>query len=87
METARLDTPSDGLNPEQRQAADARERTVAVIAGPGTGKTRTLVDRIARLTGEGTPPPISPPSPSPTKPPASCGSGWKNAWANGRPGP
>ena len=56
MEAARLDTPSDGLNPEQRQAADARERTVAVIAGPGTGKTRTLVDRIARLTEEGTPP-------------------------------
>lgn len=56
MEAARLDTPSDGLNPEQRQAADARDRTVAVIAGPGTGKTRTLVDRIARLTEEGTPP-------------------------------
>lgn len=37
------------LNEEQRAAACARERAVAVIAGPGTGKTQTLVARIAYL--------------------------------------
>ena len=38
-----------GLNEEQWAAASAPERTVAVLAGPGTGKTRTLVYRIAWL--------------------------------------
>ncbi|MBU5627685.1 UvrD-helicase domain-containing protein [Oscillibacter sp. MSJ-2] len=40
------------LNPEQRQAVCAPERTVAVVAGPGTGKTKTLVARIAHLVEE-----------------------------------
>lgn len=38
-----------GLNPLQRQAAEAAGRTVAVVAGPGTGKTKTLVARIQYL--------------------------------------
>lgn len=38
-----------GLNEEQRQAVTATEPTVAVIAGPGTGKTKTLITRIAYL--------------------------------------
>ena len=38
-----------GLNEEQWAAASAAEPTVAVLAGPGTGKTRTLVCRIAWL--------------------------------------
>ena len=42
-----------GLNAEQWAAASAAERTVAVMAGPGTGKTRTLVARIAYLVEEG----------------------------------
>ena len=37
------------LNPEQQAAVGAAERAVAVIAGPGTGKTKTLVARIAHL--------------------------------------
>ena len=41
-----------GLNPEQAQAVTAGEETVAVIAGPGTGKTKTLVARILWLIGE-----------------------------------
>lgn len=41
--------PEDDLNPEQRCAVMAKERAVAVIAGPGTGKTKTLVARIAYL--------------------------------------
>ncbi len=41
--------PHYGLNDEQWEAASSNERTVAVVAGPGTGKTRTLVYRIAYL--------------------------------------
>ena len=39
----------DILNPEQEKAVCAAVRVVAVIAGPGTGKTKTLVSRIAYL--------------------------------------
>lgn len=38
-----------GLNSEQWEAAGASAPAVAVLAGPGTGKTRTLVYRIAYL--------------------------------------
>ena len=45
------------LNQEQWAAVRATEGPVIVIAGPGTGKTRTLVYRIAHLVGErGVPP-------------------------------
>ena len=37
----------DGLDPDQRDAAEA-ESPLMIIAGPGTGKTRTLTHRIAR---------------------------------------
>ena len=43
---------AEGLNPEQQKAVSASERTVAVVAGPGTGKTKTLVSRIAYLVEE-----------------------------------
>ena len=39
-------------NSEQEEAIHAEEATVAVIAGPGTGKTGTLVSRIAWLIEE-----------------------------------
>jgi uncharacterized protein (TIGR00375 family) len=38
-----------GLNREQWEAVSAGQPAVAVIAGPGTGKTKTLVSRIAYL--------------------------------------
>ncbi|MEN6567824.1 MAG: UvrD-helicase domain-containing protein, partial [Veillonellales bacterium] len=38
-----------GLNPEQWEAVSSAEPVTAVIAGPGTGKTKTLVCRIAYL--------------------------------------
>lgn len=40
------------LNPQQQAAVCAEEPIVAVIAGPGTGKTKTLVSRIAYLVEE-----------------------------------
>ena len=44
------------LNAEQRAAVCAEDRRTAVIAGPGTGKTKTLVARIAHLVEQGTKP-------------------------------
>lgn len=41
----------ESLSSQQREAALSPHRTSAVIAGPGTGKTRTLVARILYLTG------------------------------------
>ena len=38
-----------GLNDAQREAALARDPVLAVMAGPGTGKTRTLAARVAAL--------------------------------------
>ncbi|WP_122791137.1 UvrD-helicase domain-containing protein [Intestinibacillus sp. Marseille-P6563] len=39
------------LNEAQQAAVQANARITAVIAGPGTGKTQTLVSRIAHLIG------------------------------------
>lgn len=44
------------LNPQQYAAATAGGGAVLVIAGAGTGKTRTLVYRVAYLVETGTPP-------------------------------
>jgi DNA helicase-2/ATP-dependent DNA helicase PcrA len=41
----------DGLDPEQRAAAQA-DGPLIIIAGPGTGKTRTLTHRIAHQIAE-----------------------------------
>ena len=41
--------PLDALNPEQRQAAETTEGALRVVAGPGTGKTRTLTARYCHL--------------------------------------
>jgi len=44
------------LNPEQFAAATAPDGPVLVLAAAGTGKTRTLVHRVAHLVGRGVPP-------------------------------
>lgn len=41
-----------GLNEQQWMAASSMDRNIAVIAGPGTGKTKTLISRIALLINE-----------------------------------
>ena len=46
----------DRLNPNQRQVVEFNEGPLLVIAGAGSGKTNTLVHRVARLVHEGVPP-------------------------------
>jgi len=47
---------SEGLNPRQKQAAEAPDRPLLIVAGAGTGKTRTLVSRLRHLIRKGVPP-------------------------------
>ena len=44
------------LNPEQCAAATAADGPILVLAAAGTGKTRTLVHRVAYLVEKGVPP-------------------------------
>ncbi|MGQ9575528.1 MAG: UvrD-helicase domain-containing protein [Thermoguttaceae bacterium] len=47
----------DQLDPDQRAAAQAIQGPVLIVAGPGTGKTRTLTHRLAHLIADhGVPP-------------------------------
>ena len=65
--------PGD-LDPDQRAAAEA-ESPLMIVAGPGTGKTRTLTHRIADQPGAPGPRPPWP-SRSPGGRPRRCARGW-----------
>ncbi len=44
------------LNPQQREAATHGDGPLLIVAGAGTGKTATLVHRVAWLIANGTDP-------------------------------
>ena len=45
--------PDSTLNPQQRAAAEYRGRNLLVLAGAGTGKTRTIIARARHLLRRG----------------------------------
>ncbi len=55
-QNAAIDDLLAGLNPQQREAATHDNRPLLIVAGAGTGKTATLVHRVAWLIAGGVDP-------------------------------
>ncbi|MEN6405136.1 MAG: ATP-dependent helicase [Thermoguttaceae bacterium] len=55
-DAATIDELLSHLNPRQREAATHDDRPLLIVAGAGTGKTATLVHRVAWLIARGVPP-------------------------------
>jgi DNA helicase-2/ATP-dependent DNA helicase PcrA len=54
--TSAIENLLSGLNPQQREAASHGEGPLLIVAGAGTGKTATLVHRVAWLIAKGVEP-------------------------------
>ena len=50
------DSLDSGLSPSQLEAATTTTGPLLIIAGPGSGKTKTLVERVVGLLSDGVPP-------------------------------
>ncbi len=55
-DSSTIDEILSRLNPQQREAATHAEGPLLIVAGAGTGKTATLVHRVAWLIAQGTDP-------------------------------
>jgi len=56
MRTSIKDVIFGPLNPQQREAVEHGQDPLLIIAGAGTGKTATIVHRVAWLVAQGAPP-------------------------------
>jgi ATP-dependent helicase/nuclease subunit B len=79
---------NDRLFPSRPAAHRRRPGLSAfVTANAGSGKTKTLIDRVARLLLAGRRPRRSSASPTPRPPPPRCSAGCSSGWASGRSPP